>query len=402
MIMNNGENIDVLKANEQQFSNVLKPLNEASTLPPDCYTSDEFFDLEVKEIFTKEWVSVGRVDMVENVGDYYTLELLGEPLVVCRDEDGDIQCMSRVCRHRAAEVVEAGQGNTRRFQCRYHFWNYDLTGKLVGAPEMGEARNFDKEKICLPRLQVEVWEGFIFVNFDPDAEPLAPRLASVSKYLKNYRLGELKSFIMEDNIRPFNWKLMMDNFMEFYHVLGLHSGSHDPMPAELSKAEEYNDAYVHSWGHIPGAMDEYKTLWSPSGAHSPIPPMEGLSEEELQMGQFYLVYPHTLFFLTPEIVGYYRALPQAPGQIRLTIFTLYRPETVNSVSNFEASRQTAEASLSFINSQDMWACMSMQRCFQSPLTQRDRIQGRLSSYELPVNNIARYVLNKVCNGQLSS
>ena len=128
--------------------------------------------------------------------------------------------------------------------------------------------------------------------------------------------------------------------------------------------------------------------------------MEGLSEEEMQMGQFYLIYPHTLFFLTPEIVGYYRVHPQAPGEIRLTIFTLYRPETIKTVSNFDASRQTAEASLSFINSQDMWACMSMQRCFRAPLTQRDRLQGRLSSYELPVNNIARYVVNKVCNGQL--
>ena len=177
--MGNGATSDVLSSNAQAFTNALKPLNEASTLPPDCYTSEEFFNLEVREIFSKEWVSVGRVDMVENVGDYFTIELLGEPLVVCRDEDGEVQCLSRVCRHRAAEVVEPGQGNTRRFQCRYHFWNYDLKGQLVGAPEMGEAVNFNKEKICLPKLRTEVWQGFIFVNFDADAEPLAPRLAPV-------------------------------------------------------------------------------------------------------------------------------------------------------------------------------------------------------------------------------
>lgn len=212
------------------FARTLAPLAEASTLPPMCYTSREFYDLEVERIFLKEWLNVGRVDEIPNPGDYYTLTLLGEPVVVCRDQDGDVQCMSTVCRHRAAEVVE-GKGNRKRFQCPYHLWTYSLKGELVGAPLMDEARGFDKRKVCLPKLRVEVWEGFIFVNFDLTAAPLGPKLAPVSAALANYRLSELRSRILEERECPFNWKFMLDNFMEFYHVMGLHKGTHDLLGA---------------------------------------------------------------------------------------------------------------------------------------------------------------------------
>lgn len=387
------ESIDDLKRS-------YKPLLDASTLPPICYTSEEWYRLEVDNIFMKEWLCVGRIDQIPNPGDYFTIDLFDEPLVVARNQDGVINTMSRVCRHRAAEVVEAGEGNTNRFRCRYHFWVYDLEGQLIGTPEMGDSHDFKRDKVCLPKLVTEVWEGFIFVNFDKDADPLSPRLEPLREHLKNYRLGELKSFVLEQ--RPseefpqpkFNWKLLMDNFTEPYHVLGLHSGSHDPMPYHLCTTAEYNDDYCFSWGKIPGAIAEGNTLWSPSGFNAPFRKMEGLTTEEQELGQFVLIYPNTLFFLSPEIVGYYQVLPRGPQHCDLTIRTLYRPEQIEGTPNFEAARQGAEASLAVINEEDMWACESMQRSYNGRQVQKERMQGRLSKWELAVNNIARYVLER--------
>lgn len=393
--------LGVLRDFMPELEKSLLPLELASTLPPVCYTSQDWYDLEVERIFMKEWLCVGRVDQVENVGDYFTIDLIGEPLVVIRDEENQVQCLSRVCRHRAAEVIEPGEGNTKRLRCRYHFWTYDYKGQLIGVPEMADTAGFDRKDVCLPKLRVEIWEGFIFVTFNNDADSLGPKLAPLSKHLRNYRLAELKSFVLEkrpsEQFPPakFNWKLLMDNFEEFYHVLGLHSGSHDPMPTQESKAADYNDIYCHSWGHIPGAISEGKTLWSPTGANSIIPKMEGLSKEEQELGQFFLIYPNTLFFVSPELVGYYQVLPRGPGEVELTLRTLYRPETVENLSNFEAARIAAEANLAFINNEDMWACESMQRSYNGILTQRSRMQGRLSKWEKPVNNIARWVVTKV-------
>ncbi len=258
------------------FDATLRPLEEASTLPPFAYTSEKFYALEVERLFMKEWLCVGRADQIPNPGDYFTINLFDNPLVVLRDDKGVIRALSSVCRHRGAEVIQ-GSGNTKELLCRYHFWSYSLQGDLYGAPEIGNIKNFDKKKICLPQLKTEIWQGFIFVTFNKDATPLGPRLKGLDEIVKNYKLGEMKTFVLAQYDSPWNWKLMLDNFMEFYHVLGLHKGTHDPMPTQLSAADDYNGHYEHSYGQIP---DPEGTLWSVTGKHGSLPVMDSLTENE--------------------------------------------------------------------------------------------------------------------------
>src|ERR1700689_3039850 len=111
-----------------------QPLAQATTLPPEAYTSDAFFRLEAERIFRKQWLVIGHVSQLAKAGDYFTLDLLGEMLVVVRAADR-IRALSRVCLHRWAPVV-SGSGNTKRFSCPFHKWAYDLDGALVGAPLM--------------------------------------------------------------------------------------------------------------------------------------------------------------------------------------------------------------------------------------------------------------------------
>jgi phenylpropionate dioxygenase-like ring-hydroxylating dioxygenase large terminal subunit len=108
-------------------------LADAQTLPPECYTSAEFYEFEKEALYNHEWLCVGRADWVANPGDYFTTTLVGEPVVVARTLEGEIRAMSSVCQHRAMLVAE-GHGNARGFLCPYHHWSYTLDGRLVAAP----------------------------------------------------------------------------------------------------------------------------------------------------------------------------------------------------------------------------------------------------------------------------
>jgi len=151
---------------------------EATTLPPEAYGSQELFDLETERIFKAGWVPLCRVEQVAEPGSYYSIDILGLPLVVTRDRAGELHVLSRSCRHRWMDVC-SGSGTTRALQCPYHLWTYGLDGHLAGTPEMGGSTGFDRADYNLRAYRHDVWQGFLFVNIDAAATPLAEQLAGV-------------------------------------------------------------------------------------------------------------------------------------------------------------------------------------------------------------------------------
>ena len=209
------------------------PVEEAETLPPECYTDDDFFNFEKEAVFDHEWLCLGREDWVPNKGDYFTTSIVGEPVIIARNREGQLKAMSAVCQHRAMLVAE-GSGNTRGFVCPYHHWTYDLDGNLVSAPATKSTKGFDKSQFCLPTLKVEVWHGFIFVNFDQQAAPLAPRLNALKTELAPYDMATAEGEMPQPGPRyPWNWKVMFENNNDGYHASKLHQGPlHDFVPSE--------------------------------------------------------------------------------------------------------------------------------------------------------------------------
>jgi phenylpropionate dioxygenase-like ring-hydroxylating dioxygenase large terminal subunit len=209
-------------------------LDTAETLPPACYTDAAFFAFEKEALFSREWLCVGREDWVKAAGDYFTTTIVGEPIVVARARDGVVRAMSSVCQHRAMLVAE-GKGNVRGFVCPYHHWVYGLDGRLVNAPAMERTCNFDKATVRLPELKIEMWQGFVFVNFDPAAAPLAPRLARVAQAIAGYDLASTDSAATMTGTFAWNWKVMFENNNDGYHASKLHQGPlHDFVPSELA------------------------------------------------------------------------------------------------------------------------------------------------------------------------
>jgi len=221
------------------FRSSILDVTSAETLPPECYTDESFYQFEKEALFNHEWLCVGRESWVANPGDFFTSMHCGEPIVVTRTADGELIAMSSVCRHRAMLFAE-GHGNARTLLCPYHHWSYSLDGQLIGAPAMNLTKDFDRTAIKLPRFKVEVWLGFVFINFDPDAPPLGPRLEAVTAVLGNYDTANTEGPFPDPASRyPWNWKVMLENNNDGYHANRLHRGPlHDFIPSDRASFPE--------------------------------------------------------------------------------------------------------------------------------------------------------------------
>ena len=173
------------------YSKVSLPLEDAEALPRWCFTSEEFYQREIERIFLRSWIFVGRAEEAANPGDYFTIDIAGEPLIIMRDSAGTLHALANTCQHRGARLL-AGKGNCgTHFSCPYHAWTYGIDGSLIGAPAMNTTRNFHKSEWGLPEIRLESWEGFIFANFDRDAVGLREYLGDLPEQFASYGFSDL-------------------------------------------------------------------------------------------------------------------------------------------------------------------------------------------------------------------
>jgi len=198
------------------------PLGRAHHVPGYIYSSFEIFQLEKERIFMKQWLCVAREEEFERAGAYMTFRIMGEPVLVVRDAEGTLRAFANICAHRGVEVA-SGKGTAKEFMCPYHGWTYDLEGKLTGAAFMKEAEGFDPTTCHLPTLRLDIWAGWVFVCFDDDAPPLGEHVAEFDQAVGLLRQGECRQAITFTVDLDCNWKLVNENFVDYYHFKVLHS-----------------------------------------------------------------------------------------------------------------------------------------------------------------------------------
>ncbi len=301
----------------------VRDLGDAESLPPLCYTDAAFYAFEKEAVFNHEWLCVGREDWVLQPGDYFTTSIIGEPVVVARTRQGDIKAMSSVCQHRGMLVAE-GSGNARGFLCPYHHWTYGLDGALVNAPAMERTCDFYKRAIRLPPLKVEVWLGFIFVNFDLEAEPLAPRLTAVEAAVAPYDLAAA------EGPRPgppgryaWNWKVMFENNNDGYHANRLHQGPlHDFVPSALS---EFPDMPADTAGYLRFNGTTHPDASFNATQKAVLPVFPGLSEADRNRMTFANMPPTLSLVLTSDLVIYLILRADGPESLEMDTGVLVAP-----------------------------------------------------------------------------
>ena len=204
-----------------------RPEERAQTLDPGHYISLAYYELEVERIWKKEWICLGHVLEVPNPGDFFTVELIGEPMMIVRGADNQIRALSTVCRHRLMLVVNPGaSGNADQFVCPYHRWTYGLDGRLESALHMEQNQSYDKSSVCLPQFRIEIWNDLIWVNLDDDAAPLAPKLTEIETAMSVFRGPEGGVMTaLYDKTWGGNWKSQVENNLEGYHHMGMNNPS---------------------------------------------------------------------------------------------------------------------------------------------------------------------------------
>ena len=345
----------------------VKPTVEAETLPPACYTDEEFYRFEKEALFYREWLCVGREEWVEKAGDYFTCTHANEPLVIARDREGALQAMSSVCQHRAMLVAE-GQGNTRAFVCPYHHWTYDLDGRLVNAPAMGRTCEFDRAANGLPKLRVEVWHGFIFVNFDLDAPSLVERMGPLEPVVANYELERLRGPAPAHHDFAWNWKVQFENNNDGYHANRLHQGLHDYIPSSLASFPPVPEG-TPGYYRLNGSLHANASFNPTEKALFPVFPK--LTEEEQNRLLFVNLPPSLSLVVLNDVVIYLIMDARSASTHGLTFGSLYLPEAMDDPA-FEEKRRINDDYTSNIVAQDLHVDLLVQQGLGSRYAPRGR------------------------------
>jgi len=313
----------------EKYTNVRLPIEQAKPLPAPVYSSQEWYDKEMETIFFKEWLQVTRLEEIPNSGDYVRVDIAGEPLIVLRDSDGTIRTLSASCRHRSSELVE-GKGNCRRLVCPYHAWTYSLEGKLMGAPSMEEAKDFNMNEHNLPSFRTEIWAGFVFINFDEDAKPLLECLGDLPERFRDYKMQDMVVTKKWENRFNANWKIWVENSREGYHVRTVHRESLDTYypGAKNSKFKAEGKPGVYAIN----SSDNENGLYIPR--NKTLPFVKGISEEDQEHTHFMVFYPHLLMNVPPDRITFHQYFPEGPEWTRIVTWCCFPKDTV-ALENFE-------------------------------------------------------------------
>jgi phenylpropionate dioxygenase-like ring-hydroxylating dioxygenase large terminal subunit len=358
----------------------------ACTLPPACYTDDDFYRFEQEALFNHEWLCVGRESQVSQPGDYFTTRIIGEPIIVVRNRAGEIRAMSAVCQHRAMLVAE-GAGNTRGFVCPYHHWVYSLNGDLVNAPAMERTCDFDKKSVRLAAFKVEVWQGFIFINFDPAAAPLAPRLSAVAAAIANYDLAHAQGGAPMTGQFPWNWKVMFENNNDGYHASKLHQGPlHDFVPSERAV---FPDADPADAGFL-----RFNGTLHPDASFNPtqravLPIFPRLTDEDRARMTFANIPPTLSLVMTSDLIIYLILRPMAVEAMEQDTGILVAPGAMDDPA-FEHRAEMIMTSAKKIIAQDM----HVDELVQAGLRSRFAARGRYSWQEGAQGQLNRWLIRR--------
>ena len=372
-----------------------RPYAEAATTPKEIYTSEEFFEFEKQTIFSKEWLGLGHQNQIPNAGDYFTVEIADEPLIVVRQPDSSIKVLSAICQHRGHPVLfdcaKERVGNAATFSCPYHAWTYKPDGRLIGAPEMSDTLSIDELRAAtrLPELRVEIFHGFIFANFDPDAAPLAPTLKKADAELKNYNLADMHVVESARFTYPWNWKISLENGLEPYHTSFVHRGYHEMAPASNARFAgwedwERGDNYVTH----PTYFTQIDGGFNPTGK-AQFPIIEGLTEDERSRTVFSAIPPTIFICLMPDKAFTFRIFPRSVDKIDLFV-NFYYPKSSVRKPNFEWLHSVQAASTHTFGEQDEVTNMTMQKAYKSRFAPR----GRYSHLESILPEFNRWLYEK--------
>jgi choline monooxygenase len=331
----------------------------AWTLPAHFYTDSSSLAAEKEKIFARTWQVVGHASQVRNPGDYFTTDLIGEPLVLVRGLDGKLRGFYNVCRHRAGPAAE-GCGSRKLFRCGYHGWTYGLDGALLSATEIEGVEGFNAEEFALKPVRTEDWFNLVFVNLDPAARALRESLGELPAQAEKFPFAQMKLFERRTYEMKCNWKTYVDNYLEGYHLPSVHPGLNRELDFNAYVVEPHRrgrEGYVRQFSPIRGAQPGDAT-----------PRRYQDAREDLTTDYFW-IFPNWMLNCYPDNVSLNIVLP-VEAERSLAVFEWYLPEKDHGAPAAKASVEFSDQ----IQIEDIGICETVQKNLRS----RSYSRGRFS------------------------
>lgn len=333
------------------------------TLPADDYRGRSAWHRDRRAIFAREWLFVGRAAQVAAAGDVFATEVAGYPVLVLRAGDGGLRAFHNVCRHRAGPLVDDGEGHCPgRLTCRYHGWVYDLEGRLLRTGGFGDDPDLVLGDLGLHPVQAGCWRGLLFVNLDPEAEPLAAALAAFAEECTGFDMESFTFAHRETHDVAADWKAYADNYLEGWHIPFIHPALNREIDARRYRVEVGDRYCRHSAPARDGSPSAGRWLWR---------------------------WPNLALNLYPDGMNVEVFEPVGPGRTRITYHYFWRATGADAeLENAEAvalSRKTLD--------EDRAICEAVQRNLEAGVYVAGRLsprhEGGVAAFQELVRNAYR-------------
>jgi Rieske 2Fe-2S family protein len=338
-------------------------------MPSEAYYSPNWFVREQKDLFERTWVFVASSDELASPGDFVSTTIGKEPVMVVRDKNGDCRAFVNVCPHRGITLVD-GCGNVDKgIVCPYHHWNFGLNGQLRSVPQAEQFPELEKDEFSLYPLPVGQWGSSIFVNLAVDPEPFEEWLGAFPGSLGAHDPARLVEVAHKQRVVDSNWKFLVENTIEVYHLFYLHRTTQD----------QYQNHLFDNW------FDGWH--WS---SYTPLYPERSFNEEESNIewdsvilppwlgnrereGIFvHLIFPNMVLFVTSRVFRIMTLIPEGPDRCRIDLRTRAMPGTDPALFEDELNETFEE---------DVMACERMQRGVRSS---RFMVRALAKDHERPI------------------
>lgn len=328
---------------------------QSFTLPGAYYHDPQVYGREMPAIFHRTWQYACHVSLLAAPGDYFVRDIGDQSVVVLRQNDGELRAFHNVCQHRAHRLVEGRSPLDGRGQspgvviCPYHGWTYELGGDLKHAPNSDRVAGFDKAAICLSPVRLDSLCGFVFVNLDPDARPMAEVYAGLEDEIRSFSpdVDRLTQAYRREYAMGANWKNSVENFSECYHCPGQHR---DLMASGLD-INTYAIA-IHDAHHSHTSRDKGDATLYPNGGDHEAP----------RSGEFggWLIWPNLSLEVFPGgYLNIFHHTPAGPENTVQVVEWYFPNETLT------AEQQAVVDFMHVVREEDIPICESVQRGLHS-------------------------------------
>lgn len=384
---------------ESTYSSTRAPVELASTLSPAAYRDDRYHAEELGALWRTSWVCVGVADQVADVGQTIVRDVGDRSIIVTRDRDHRLRAFHNVCRHRGAQLVERDQiVRAKRFRCPYHAWAYALSGECLGTPlfegsdiptdqqamfDMGDVKSFDRSDYGLLPVQVASWGALVFVNLDDQAMPLEEWLGDLPDRFRNHDLASWRVQQAQAYEIDANWKLIAENFMEYYHLPWVHP--------ELIKVSRMEDHHRYQGKGMYTGMTTNPISESGRSNWLALPPFDGLTGDELVSGRFVHVFPNVSISVLPNHAFVMILSPTGVGHTSEQTYILTHPDTMVAEGSNDAMSALAEF-WDHVNREDIEIVERVQR----GISMTDYPGGRMCyRFEEPLHRFQNMVIDRM-------